>query len=247
MYEKLSLIYDNLMNEDFDFIEWVEYLVKIFSKYESKGQKILDLGCGTGNIAIPLSEKHYKVLGIDISEDMLSIANNKAYEKGADIHLIKGDISKLKIKGNFDIVISCCDTLNYILDLNIMEEIFNNVYNLLESGGLFTFDLNTFYKYKELYGNNTFTYTSEDICYIWDNLFHDQTNIIEYNIDFFVKNESNKYYDRFQEFQKQRAYDHKIVMNLLSKVGFKKIHAYTFNTFEYVGNHDERIQYCALK
>ncbi|MFZ7130786.1 MAG: class I SAM-dependent DNA methyltransferase [Eubacteriales bacterium] len=247
MYEKLASFYDNLMKEDIDYDQWTAYLIKLFQCYNLEAKNILDIGCGTGNLTIPLREKGFMVTGLDRSEEMLCIADNKAFHKNLSIPWLKGDITKIPIPSGYDAIISCCDTLNYILDPKILHNVFGKIYHALKDGGFFTFDLNTIYKYRENYGDHIFTYTSDEICYIWENNYQHNTDIIEYSIDFFVQDEKGSTYSRFVEHHQQRGYSHHEILSALYEIGFKDINGFSFKTTIEPTICDERIQYCARK
>lgn len=246
MYGRLSYYYDNLMKEYVDYDAWVSYLVQLLKKSKIEGKDILDIGCGTGNITIPLQELGYELTGLDSSEDMLTIADQKAFEKQLRINWLKGDITQIAIYNSYDIIISCCDTLNYIVDERELEKTLYKIYNSLNSHGVLLFDLNTVYKYKTLYGDETFTYTSEDLCYIWDNDYSLTENTIEYEINFFVK-EENSLYSRFQEIHLQKGYDYDFILKILKNIGYKEIYAYSFDSFNKPEDTTERVQYYAIK
>ena len=85
IYNHFAYIYDVLM-DDVDYSGWVDYIERILKIYGVKPARIVDLACGTGNITIMLKARGYDVIGIDQSEDMLSVAKDKA-ESFMDIPL----------------------------------------------------------------------------------------------------------------------------------------------------------------
>lgn len=76
-YGSFALLYDELMR-DVPYEQWVEFVKRQKESYKVKGNKFLDVACGTGEIAIPLSEEGYSVTGVDLSSEMLTIAREKA-------------------------------------------------------------------------------------------------------------------------------------------------------------------------
>ncbi len=96
--------YESKMGKFADDVE-TELAFKMFTPVE--GMKILDVGCGTGNFTIKLAERGCKVVGIDISQDMLAIAREKIKGKDLDIEFVLGDVYDLKFDDNeFDGVFS---------------------------------------------------------------------------------------------------------------------------------------------
>lgn len=243
MYKEMSQIYDQLMREDVDYGKWSSYIQSILEKYQGQVSTILDLGCGTGNITIPLSKMGYEMTGIDLSEDMLSIADSKAFEEKKHIKWIKGDMVDFRMKNHFDAIISCCDCINYILDSEKLLKVFQNAYMSLKEGGVFTFDIHAPHKIKEVYRNETFTYTSDELCYIWENSFDEDSSIIEYYLNIFIKNHGNSYYTRSEEVHYQRAYEVEEIKKLLLQSGFKTIDVFDFGLFEEPSENTERLQF----
>ena len=243
IYHNLATIYDKLMI-DVDYQSWTEYIINLMDL--PKGSTIVELGCGTGNIAIPLAQKGYRVIGIDNSEDMLTVAKDKSLGLNVDLKLVLQDVRQLNlgsIKGDF--VISPCDGLNYILDEGEILAVFNKVYSLLKEKGVFLFDLNGEYKIKNIIGNNSFNHVGEDLCYIWESSFDENTNIGEWDITFFVKQGAE--YQRFEENHRQRAYTIEFMKNCLKDSGFKEIRTLEWPNQSKPRENSERIQFMAIK
>jgi len=96
-YSTFSEIYDYLMDtKDYDL--WTENIIKIYNKYEISPKKILELGCGTGNITTRLYKKGFSIIGTDISREMLEVANDKALEENLRIRFLLQDMTNLNFK-----------------------------------------------------------------------------------------------------------------------------------------------------
>jgi len=83
--------------------------LKLYKKYLKPGAKILDIGCGLGCTAVPLSTYGYKVTGIDNDKKVIEAAKKNAKKFGKNIKIIYGDIfniDKLFNKDSFDACIS---------------------------------------------------------------------------------------------------------------------------------------------
>lgn len=244
MYQEFAKIYDHLMM-DVDYQSWVEYIKRLFSYYNIKPKEILELGCGTGNITIPLALDKYNMTGIDLSQDMLSIAEQKARDKGLKINWFCQDMENLEGFRNLEAIICVCDGINYILKDSQLFNVFKNVYNSLDYGGLFAFDLNSKYKIEKILSEKTFAYPGDEVSYIWENYYNKKTEIICFELSFFIKDNGN--YKRFNETHRQKAYSIDHIVSILEKAGFKEIDYFSAFTLEKPCFSSERIQYIAIK
>lgn len=190
-YNTFALFYDRL-TENADYEVRSDYISNFFSQYGNGGKKVIDLACGTGTLCVLLSAKGYDVTGVDLSADMLTVAKNKC----PDSEFICADISDFDISEKFDFCTCTLDSINHLADINEVKKCFNSVYNCLEKGGLFVFDVNTIYKHNEVLCDNTFVFDEEDFFLSWDNELM-ENNQVRILLDFFVCNGKN--YDRFSE------------------------------------------------
>lgn len=245
-YKDFAFIYDELMNE-VDYNGWVEYIEKIIEKEGTKVQNILELACGTGNLTIPLTKKNYDIAGIDISEEMLGVAREKAEKEGVELVLLQQDIAELDFDiTNLDCVLCACDGFNYITYDEDLESVFKKTYELLKENGLFIFDISSFYKLSSVLGNNMYGENREDVAYMWQNYFDDEENLVEMELAFFVKDEDGRF-ERFEEVHQQRAYTEEEILDMLQSVGFKDIKVYSDFTFEAPKEDSERIFFVGKK
>lgn len=243
-YGGFAYIYDRLM-DDVDYARWANYIEKIIIDQNKKPDKILELACGTGNITIPLAHKGYNITGLDISEDMLMVAKDKALNNKKNILFIQQDMIDLQLEEKFDCILSMCDGINYIVDEEDLFQVFQRVYNNLEYGGIFIFDISSSYKIKNILGNNTFGENLDDICYLWENYFDEESNTVEMELTFFIQ--EGKYYRKEEEYHIQRAYEAEEIINMLDKVNFKDIKIYDEFTFDKPKSNSERIFFVAKK
>lgn len=243
-YDEFSNIYDILMDE-VDYESWAKFIIKLFEKSCVTPKNILDVACGTGNISIPLSEAGYNVCGIDISENMLSIAENKARTHRQNIRFIKQDIRDLKINNTFDAIICACDGINYILNDDDLKKTFYGLHRILKEDGVFIFDTSSYYKIKYILNNNTFFEEKHGICYCWENEFDENTSIITMRLNFFIP--EGKLYYRFEEVHKQKAYKNEVILEKLRECEFYSIKIYDEFIFKEPDIKSERIFFVAQK
>lgn len=98
-YTDFAYIYDSLMHKDIDYEKWADYIENLFIMYDVNPDLVCDLACGTGNITIPLAKRGYDMTGVDISEDMLNIAREKA--DGLDILFLNQSMTDLDLSAQW--------------------------------------------------------------------------------------------------------------------------------------------------
>lgn len=242
-YEDFARIYDSLIYGDINYHKWADKIVELCKKNGVTFDDYLDVACGTGNLTIEVSRYFKYTWGLDLSSDMLMEAENKFRTQGVKSNFICQDMTRIKLNKKFDLITSALDSANYITDSNKLIEFFKGVYNHLHDGGIFIFDINSYYKLSEILGNNLYTYDNEDVVYIWDNSF--ENDVVNMYLTFFIKNEAD--YKRFDEYHTERAYREEFIENIVSSVGFKlnaKLDNYTDDA---VNDKTERITYVLTK
>ena len=238
IYKGFATMYDELMH-GIPYDKWGSYIyerVKMRHK-DVKKPIVLDLACGTGNMTIQLSKKGFDMIGVDLSTDMLATAQQKAYETKQKILFLAQDMRELDLYGTIDAAVCVCDGLNYILEPDELRTVFERVRLFLNPDGVFIFDMNTEYKFKELLAQRSFESKNKDgAAYEWDNSYDEITKINEYRVLFYTNQlvrESDQLVgnsDRFIEVHKQRAYATEDVVQMLKACGFSKVlvhHEYT--------------------
>lgn len=178
-YTSFASVYDIFM-DNIPYEEWAEYLSGLLAEYEVTDGIVLDLGCGTGTLTELMAARGFDMIGVDYSEEMLEIAMEKRAESGRDILYLLQDMREFELYGTVRAVISICDSLNYITEEEELEEVFRLVNNYLDPEGVFIFDFNTVYKYREILGDQTIAESREDCSFIWDNYYYEEEQINEY-------------------------------------------------------------------
>ena len=172
-YSDFAFVYDELMH-DVDYDNWVKYIEDIIKSENVQVQNILELACGTGNLTIPLTKKNYDIAGIDISEEMLQVAREKAEKENVELVLLEQDIVELDFDvTNLDCILCGCDGFNYITYDEDLEGVFAKCHELLKENGLFIFDISSYYKLSTVLGNNMYGENRENVAYMWQNYFDD--------------------------------------------------------------------------
>ena len=262
-YTDFAEVYDTFMDET-PYQEWADFLVQMIEKYgiskpvnqkaeekAGRGQQDLlvteknlglDLGCGTGTLTELLAKKGYDMIGIDYSQEMLNIAMEKKALSGSEILYLCQDMRDIDLYSTVGTVVSVCDSLNYLLEEEDVEETFRLVQNYLYPGGIFIFDFNTVYKYQEVIGDTTIAENRDDCSFIWENYYHEEEYINEYDLTIFVREEEGKeQFRRFQETHYQRGYTLEEMMVFVKKAGLELLLSLDADTHKEPTKESERI------
>ena len=184
-YTSFARVYDMFM-DNVPYGEWCDYITGLLKEYGISNGLVLDLGCGTGSMTELLAARGFDMIGVDCSEDMLEIALEKRMASGRDILYLQQDMRDLELYGTVRAVVCLCDSINYLLDVQDLETVFRLVNNYLDPGGIFIFDLNTEYKYRELLADRTIAENRDEGSFIWDNYYDEESRINEYDLALFI-------------------------------------------------------------
>lgn len=132
--------YYDLLYQDKDYNAEVDYIIQLFQKYPNKIETILDLGCGTGKHDKILCDKGYTIHGVDISEEMLNIAELRRKGRESELTFSQSDITQLELGKKFDVIVSLFHVISYQNTNDLLDRVFSVVINHLNKGGLFIFD-----------------------------------------------------------------------------------------------------------
>lgn len=237
-YTGFAEVYDTFM-DNVPYEEWTEYYAGILDENGIRDGLVLDLGCGTGSMTELLAEKGYDMIGVDNSEEMLDLAMAKRTVSGHDILYLLQDMREFELYGTVRAVISACDSVNYITDPAELTETFALVNNYLDPGGLFLFDFNTEYKYREVLGDTTIAENREECSFIWENFYDPSEQINEYELTIFVK--EGTLYRKFEETHFQRGYTLEEMKDCLKQAGLEILSCYDGFTKDTPNEKSERI------
>ena len=239
-YTSFAKVYDTFM-DNVPYEEWAEYLAELLQEYDIEDGLVLDLGCGTGSLTEILATKGYDMIGADGSAEMLEIAMEKKAQSGHDILYLLQDMREFELYGTVRAVESVCDCVNYITDEKELEQVFRLVNNYLDPEGIFIFDFNTEYKYKEILGEQTIAEDREDCSFIWDNYYYEDESMNEYELTLFIKEQDSNLYRKYQEMHYQKAYTLDAMRDLVEWSGLEFVTAYDAYTRKAPTETSERI------
>lgn len=251
-YGAFAGVYDELM-DNIPYDIWSERLDFLIRKYgvtkperdaegllDSERNLVVDLGCGTGTLAELMYAKGYDMIGVDRSEAMLNRAMEKKEKSGDEILYLQQDMRELELYSTVGTVYSVCDSLNYLLEESELSEVFSLVNNYLYPEGIFIFDFNTEYKYREVIGNTTIAENREDCSFIWENFYDPEEEINEYDLTVFVREEEDCF-RRFTETHFQRGYRPEQMRRLVEQAGMAVLEMTDADTMGAVTDESQRV------
>ena len=236
-YESFAKVYDELM-DNVPYDTWTEHLIRDLKEYDITDGLICELGCGTGNVTTRLSKAGYDMIGVDDAEEMLSVAREK--QDSEQILYLQQDMRSFELYGTVRAVVSICDCMNYLLEEEDLLKTFQLVNNYLDPDGIFIFDFNTIYKYKEVMGDTVIAENREDCSFIWENYYDEDSHINEYNLTLFIK-EHGDHYRKYEETHYQKSYSLDTIQKLAEMSGLELLHIYDAFTHEEPKADSERV------
>ncbi|WP_306456687.1 class I SAM-dependent DNA methyltransferase [Paenibacillus aquistagni] len=233
-YGQFALVYDRLM-EDMPYAEWLAFAEEAWERYGVKPTTVVDLGCGTGSLAIPLAKKGYRVIGLDLSDAMLTMGREKESQAGrlkGDIQWVHQDMRSWEVPDAVDAVLSFCDSMNYLTEPEDIKAMIRQTAGQLRTGGVLLMDMHHVRQFEAYAEEQPFTLDEGDVAYIWYSDYDADRMEIEHQLTIFVRDDSTGRYERIDESHRQRAYDPAWIEQELRQAGFEQIEWYGDFTFE---------------
>ena len=221
-YEALAGSYDAL-TEDVGYGKRLDFIEKLLCRSRIPVKLVLDLACGTGSLSVLLAEHGYRVIGVDLSEEMLAVADEKCSHLAENRpFFVCQPMQRLRLPEQVDSVICALDSLNYVTRPADVQKTFRRVHDALTPGGLFLFDINTPYKLEGLAGQ-TFLDETEDTYCVWRTEYH--RGLCTYYMDLF-RRRGDGAWRRSAEVHRQRAYSVEELTAWLAAAGFGDVRVY---------------------
>lgn len=216
-YTFLPYYYDKL-NSSVDYDGYADYIDrKLKENNIEKGDLVLDLACGTGAITTRLAKMGYDMTGVDISSEMLEMA----CRKNPDILWLNQDMREFELYGTVKAVICCLDSINYLLKPVDLNKCFSLVSNYLEPKGIFLFDINSEYKFENIYGDNHYILEDDGVFCGWKNYYNRKSGNCDFDLTFFTIEHGE--WVRTDEYQREHFWSIKIIKKKLVENGFAEI------------------------
>jgi ubiquinone/menaquinone biosynthesis C-methylase UbiE len=217
-YEALARVYDGFFERDYDEKILRRYR-RILTDADAIGGRILDMGCGTGRLAIALAGGGATVCGVDPDEAMLKCAREKSI--GLSIEWICGTLPQVEGSSRFDAITASLDVVNHITDKEALQESFCAAYRLLDKGGCLVFDVNTEKKFREVYGQNAYVFRALGAFAAWENDYDEDEEICQFTVDVFTQ--AGDRYERKTDIIYERMYRDADLRRMLRAAGFRII------------------------
>ena len=241
-YTTLARCYDRLTT-DVDYQKWADYIERHFRRSKRPIRSVVELGCGTGSLTRLLARRGYAMTAVDLSPDMLSVADQKC--EGLDVLLLCQDMSRLALLESADAVVSCLDSVNYVTRPAALRRAFHRVYKNLAPGGLFLFDVKTPLALESADGQ-TYLDEDDDLFCVWRGEYSPRRRVCGYGLDLFVREEDGSW-SRGGEYHEEYAYTMDELDGFLREAGFQRIKLYGDKTMSAPKEGAQRVFFAARK
>lgn len=255
-YTQFASVYDTFM-DNVPYDEWTDYTVQLLKKFNIEEGLLLELGCGTGNMTTRLADKGFDMIGVDASEEMLSIAREKSVDSDDSILYLCQDMREFELYGTVAAVVCVCDSMNYILSEEDLLQVFHLVNNYLDPKGIFIFDLDTQYAYEEALGDTTIAENRKEGSFIWENTYYEEEMVNEINLTLFIPEQkqeelpqsiheetedgNKELFRKYEETHYRKAYSLDTVKRLIEEAGMEWVAVYDAFTEKKPPKNSERV------
>lgn len=243
--EIFSRVYDGLMGE-VDYGARADFLLAQLARHgKPSPQLVLDLACGTGSLAVELARRGLEVIGVDGSQEMLSVAMSKSAGVTPPVLFLCQRMEQLDLYGTVEAAFCTLDSLNHLSGIDSLERVLGRLHHFIEPGGLFVFDLNTPYKHRQVLGSNTFVYDTPEVYCVWQNT-PGPDDSVDISLDFFLPLGGGRYRRQAEQFR-EVVYPREQLLALLEDQGFRLLEELGDYRQHPPGPEEERILYIAQR
>lgn len=224
LYETFAFVYDEVMDTSL-YEKWLEFSKRHLPK---ETNRILELACGTGALATEFARAGYEVTALDISEEMLAVASERAMEEEIQVQFVMGDMLDLSETGTYEAITCFSDSLCYMDDEQAVQQVFDTVYESLENDGVFIFDVHSIHQVETVFPEYSYHYQTDEFAFLWDSYPGKTEHSIEHYLTFFVREneEDTESFIRFDELHQERTYSLDNYLHMLENAGFTAVQVY---------------------
>ena len=242
-YEVFADYYDRLTG-NVEYESRAKYILELLKKHSHQAGLTLDLACGTGSLTLELKKLGVDIYGIDGSADMLSVALQKAADRGEQILYLCQKMQSIDLYGTIDTCLCTLDSINHLTDKKLVQKTFNRVSLFMNPGGLFVFDVNSVYKHRNVLSDNVFVFDTEEVYCVWQNTPLED-DAVEISLDFFIP--EGESYCRMTETFCEKAYTVEDLTQMLSEAGFELEGIYGDMTLDAPKEDEQRLIFVSRK
>ena len=240
-YNEFAYFYDEFNGEaDYDVL--YRAVKQKLLAHNIRDGLVVDLGCGTGELTLMLTQDGYDMIGVDQSEEMLCVVRDKAEQLGisSGLLLLQQDILQLELYGTIRAAVSTFDTFNHIPNL---EGAIRSAAFFMEEGGVFVFDMNTPYKHACILADNQFCLEGPDADCVWQNHYDAELGRVEITVDIHYHDTDERFHEQFYEY----TYSRQQIEQLLQRYGFRVESVCDGESFDELRPDSQRYLFCAVK
>ena len=219
-YETFAFVYDEVMDTTL-YQRWLDFSLR----HLGDRREVLELACGTGALAVEFAKEGFDVTALDLSEEMLMMASERAQEAEVDIQFVVGDMLDLSDVGSYEAITCFSDSICYMENEMDVQQVFDGAYQLLKEDGRFIFDVHSTYQIDEVFPSYSYHYQTDDFAFLWDSYEGKEPHSIEHFLTFFVEDKEGMFV-REDELHQERTYPLETYLMLLENAGFSKVEAY---------------------
>ena len=168
-YDVFADVYEILFDDSL-YLSWFTFATETMQAFDKfiEGQDYwLDLGAGGGQFAILMAQAGYPIKGLDLSEKMVAAAKANAKEAKLDLEFWQDDMTTFELRDQAAVISCFCDTFNYLADANAVKTTFTHIYQQLQDGGIFMFDVHSIHQINDIYPETSFVVEWDDAVFTW--------------------------------------------------------------------------------
>jgi len=234
VFEKYAKYYD-LLYQDKDYKAESDYISSLIKKYHPETKKILEFGSGSGIHGRLLGDLGYQVTGIERSQQMIDLGNQKAElsEVTPNFSCVLGDCTETFISNDFDAVISLFHVISYQTSNESITAMLKNAYKQLKHGGIFIFDYwyaPAVWNYRPTLRVKKVENSELKITRIAEPECWEDTNRVDVNYLTFIEDLSSGKISKIQETHEMRAFDLDEITQFSSSTGFEVLQSEAWMT-----------------